>query len=84
MKEFCPNLVDELGYKEWSPETAERVQAWINIVLEGKNPTAVIAPTTTTATVATAAPATPATPAAPATPATPAAEPADTTDDLPF
>lgn len=82
MKEFCPNLVDELGYKEWTPETAERVQAWINIVLEGKNPTAVIAPTTTTAPVATPAPAS--APVAPAAPAAPIPEAAETTDDLPF
>lgn len=47
MKTFCPNIVEELGYKEWSAETAQRVQDWINIVLDGKNPTAVIAPTAT-------------------------------------
>lgn len=44
MKTFCPNIIEELGYKEWSEETKQRVQNWINIVLEGKNPTAVIMP----------------------------------------
>lgn len=71
MKEFCPNLVEELGYKEWSPEMTERVQNWINIVLEGKNPTAVIAP------------ATPVTPTAVATPQTETTT-ADVDNDLPF
>lgn len=46
MKTFCPNLVEELGYKDWTPEVTQRVQDWINVVLEGKNPTTVIAPTT--------------------------------------
>lgn len=64
MKEFCPNLIEELGYKEWSPETTERVQNWINIVLEGKNPTAVIAPTGTFVPVDTPATAQVATPTA--------------------
>lgn len=41
IKTFCPNLVEELGYKEWSDETKERVQNWINIVLAGNDPTAV-------------------------------------------
>ena len=42
VKSFCPNLVEELGYREWSQETAQRVQDWINAVLDGKNPTAVV------------------------------------------
>ena len=80
MKEFCPNLVEELGYKEWSPETAQRVQDWINIVLEGKNPTAVIAPATTSAAPATSA----AQPAAAPAPAPAPVETTETSDDLPF
>lgn len=80
MKEFCPNLVEELGYREWTSETMQRVNEWINIVLEGKNPTTVITPTTGTAIPApgTAADPIPA-PAAPA----PAAG-TEATDDLPF
>lgn len=41
IKTFCPNLVEELGYKEWSDDTKTRVQNWINIVLAGNDPTAV-------------------------------------------
>ena len=38
MKEWCPNLLEEFGYKEWSAETATRVQKWIDIVLAGNDP----------------------------------------------
>jgi hypothetical protein len=38
MKEWCPNLVDILGYKEWDEDTKKRVQAWINIILQGNDP----------------------------------------------
>ena len=38
IKEFCPDLETELGYKPWSPEEVERVNAWIKIVLSGNDP----------------------------------------------
>lgn len=38
IKGFCPNLIEELGYKPWTPEVTERVQKWIDIVLSGNNP----------------------------------------------
>ena len=38
IKKFCPNLIDELSYHEWSPEVKARVQNWIDIVLAGNNP----------------------------------------------
>lgn len=41
IKSFCPNLVEELGYNEWSQEVKDRVQNWINIVLSGNDPTSI-------------------------------------------
>ena len=38
MKEWCPNLLDEFGYKDWTPEVTARVEKWINIVLSGNDP----------------------------------------------
>lgn len=38
IKKFCPDLISELSYKEWSPEIKERVQKWIDIVLAGNDP----------------------------------------------
>jgi hypothetical protein len=38
IKSFCPNLIEEMGYKEWIPEVKERVQKWIDIVLQGNDP----------------------------------------------
>ena len=38
IKSFCPNLIEEMGYKEWTPEVKERVQKWIDIVLQGNDP----------------------------------------------
>lgn len=38
IKTFCPDLQDELGYKPWSPEAVERINAWIKIVLSGNDP----------------------------------------------
>jgi hypothetical protein len=55
IKTFCPNLVEELGYKEWSNDTKTRVQNWINIVLAGNDPTAV-APTVANTVTTTATP----------------------------
>lgn len=54
IKTFCPNLIEELGYKEWSDDVKNRVQKWIDIVLSGNDPTAV-APTAAN-TVATSEP----------------------------
>lgn len=57
IKGFCPNLVEELGYKEWTADMTARVQNWINVVLSGNNPAAStpgvletinVAPTSTT------------------------------------
>ena len=44
IKTFCPDLIEELGYHEWSDDVKARVQKWIDIVLSGNNPAAV-APT---------------------------------------
>ena len=79
VKEFCPDLNAELGYKEWSPETTERVNAWINIVLSGKNPTSVIVEPEAVSTAASAAPAT-----EPASVATTAPVQEEANNDLPF
>lgn len=38
IKGFAPNLIEELGYKEWSEDVAKRVQNWIDIVLKGEDP----------------------------------------------
>ena len=38
MKEWCPNLLDEFGYKDWTPEVTARVENWIKIVLSGNDP----------------------------------------------
>ena len=75
IKSFCPNLIEELGYHEWSPEVTARVNAWISVVLAGNDPTNPLPSTTTTAS--TAAPA--------ATPSdTTESTPTAGSDDLPF
>ena len=38
IKSFAPNLIEELGYKEWTDEQKARVQNWIDIVLKGEDP----------------------------------------------
>ena len=38
IKSFCPNLIEELGYKEWTPEQKARVNAWIDKVLNLQDP----------------------------------------------
>ena len=38
IKKFCPNLIEELSYKEWTPEVKERVQKWIDAVLSCNDP----------------------------------------------
>jgi hypothetical protein len=40
IKEFCPNLIEELGYNEWSDTVRVRVQKWIDNVLALKDPAA--------------------------------------------
>lgn len=87
MKQFCPDLNAELGYKPWSEATAARVQKWIDIVLAGNDPAAE-APVATSATPqpSYATPGTTNAPVAPSvvtTSAMPAA-PATGDDDLPF
>lgn len=39
IKGFAPNLMEELGYHEWSDDVKARVNAWISIVLAGNDPT---------------------------------------------
>ena len=75
IKSFCPNLIDELGYHEWSPEVTARVNAWINVVLAGNDPTNPL-PSATPASTTTAPAATP----SDTTESTPTAG----SDDLPF
>jgi len=38
IKGFCPNLIEELGYKPWPDNIKARVQKWIDIVLQCKDP----------------------------------------------
>ena len=38
IKSFCPNLIEELGYKPWTPEQTARVNAWIDKVLNLQDP----------------------------------------------
>lgn len=38
LKTFCPNLTEELGYKEWDEKLANRVNNWINAILSGQDP----------------------------------------------
>ena len=83
IKGFCPNVVDEVGYKEWTPEVKARVDAWLNVVLSGNNPsTANEAPAVLTGN-------TPETVAAKTEnpfpmPDVNSSTPSDDTDDLPF
>jgi hypothetical protein len=42
IKKVCPNLIEELGYNEWSNDVKNRVQKWIDIVLSGNDPTATV------------------------------------------
>lgn len=81
IKSFCPNLIENLGYKPWSEDVITRVQNWINIVLAGNDPTAVGGVPVVADTIGTA----PTTPAVTAVPevATPLVQ-NDEDDDLPF
>ena len=38
IQEICPNLIDKLGYKPWSQDVQTRVNNWISVVLQGKDP----------------------------------------------
>lgn len=49
IKAVCPNIVEHLSYKEWTPEVKARVEKWINIVLSGNDPA------TTTSSISNAA-----------------------------
>ena len=81
IKGFCPNLIEELGYKPWTPEVSARVHNWISIVLAGKDP-ATYDPEIENAgnTAETEQPTVTST----ATVETVPAAPAESTDDLPF
>ena len=85
IKSFCPNLFDELGYKEWTPEVTARVQTWIDVVLAGNEPTAIGRVPAVAAEIAAAPVADAITPAVTATASSVSAMPADDEDDdLPF
>ena len=38
IKEFCPNVYEEMSYKPWNEQTTARVNAWISVVLSGNEP----------------------------------------------
>lgn len=38
IKTFCPNIEEEVGYKEWTDDEKARVDAWIKLVLAGQDP----------------------------------------------
>ena len=88
IKSFCPNLIKELGYNEWNPEVAKRVQNWITVVLSCNNPVTVdiddleVIKNGGTPAVQTPQTATPVAPSVSSTP-TPMIE-EENTDDLPF
>ena len=46
IKSWSPTF-DSINYKEWSADVAARVQNWINVVLEGEDPTQVASVTST-------------------------------------
>ena len=83
IKSFCPNLFEELGYKPWSEEVTARVQAWIDVVLAGNEPTAVGSVPSVAAEIAAAPIADAITPAVTPTTSTVSAATGDD-DDLPF
>lgn len=78
IKTFCPDLIAELGYNEWSDDVKNRVQKWIDIVLSGNDPSAV-APTAAASVGNTESTATSAQPTPTAVP-----DPMNEDDDLPF
>lgn len=38
VKEYAPNLREEVGYHPWDAKTTERVEAYLKVIAEGKNP----------------------------------------------
>ena len=38
IKQFCPNVYDEMSYKPWNEQTTTRVNKWISTVLAGNVP----------------------------------------------
>lgn len=38
IKEFCPDVNEEFGFKPWDEALTKRVQAWIDVVLSGNEP----------------------------------------------
>ena len=89
IKKYCPNLIEELSYKEWDDATKARVQKWIDLVLACKDPGVTENVPEAAATVGTTTQATPAPQAAAPQPAAPQASSmvfnaSEPTDDLPF
>ena len=89
IKSFCPNLIKELGYNEWNPEVAKRVQNWITVVLSCNNPVTVdiddLEVIKNGGTPAVQTPQTASTPVAPSVSSTPTPMiEEENTDDLPF
>lgn len=98
IKTFCPNLIDELGFKPWAPEVTTRVENWIKVVLSCNDPATVSvedlekiknggapvasAPTTTATATTNTTTTAPAAPVA--APTVDTTDDSDSTDDLPF
>ena len=81
IKQWCPNLIETLSYKEWDDATKARVQKWIDVVLAGNDPRTVEEAPTVASTVGTESKAETPTPPV----ENPMFETEDTsTDDLPF
>jgi hypothetical protein len=80
IKGFCPNLIDELGYKPWDDTTKARVNAWISVVLSGNNP----AENANVPTVVTEQTEAPTQVPVPTPTPTPVSATDDNSDDLPF
>ncbi len=84
MKQWCPNLIDEFGYKEWTPEVIARVQNWIDIVLTGNDPKTYDSKIAASVDNTDASKTETLKAETPVVTAAPAANESDTTDDLPF
>ena len=84
IKKVCPNLIEELGYKEWDDATKARVQKWIDVVLSCNNPAqnAEVPAVASSIGVTTAIPT--ATTPTPTPSPTPVFTQQDSSDDLPF
>jgi hypothetical protein len=84
IKKVCPNIEEELGYKDWTPEVQDRVNKWINIVLQGNDPAVVDDVPDVLKGSSEPAPSTPISTPAPADPFAPENIDNDIPDDLPF